>query len=138
MKITPYLSFDGCCAEAFGFYADLLGGKIGIMMTFKDAPEPMCADVPGWADKVMHAELTIGDHVLMGSDPPPAWRRDMQGISISLQIDDVAEAERAFGSLAEGGTVTMPLEETFWAKRFGMVTDRFGTPWMINCDKPMG
>ena len=88
-----------------------------------------------WGSKVMHASLFVGDNVLMASDAPPDQFKSMQGFSVSFQVDDPAEADRVFNALAEGATVTMPIAETFWASRFGMLTDRFGTPWMVNCDK---
>jgi PhnB protein len=135
MKMNPYLTFDGQCEEAFKFYADVLGGKIDAIMPFKGTPAEEHMP-PESRDKVMHASMTFGGGVLMGTDAPPAYRKPIQGMSVSLQLTDPQEAERLFTALAEGGTVTMPMEETFWALRFGAVTDRFGTPWMINCDRP--
>lgn len=133
MNIVPYLWFDGTCAEAFRFYEKAVGGKIVDMLPH--AGTPMSADVPaGWQDKIMHASMKIGDSVLMASDIPPAHYKPAQGLSVSLHVKTAEEAERIFRALAEGGTVTMPIEKTFWADRFGMLVDRFGTPWMINCD----
>lgn len=134
MKINPYLTFGGDCKAAFEFYEKVLGGKIEMMMTHGASP---MADqtAPGWRDKIMHVALSVGDFVVMGSDAPPEYFKPMQGFSVSLAIDNVAQAEKVFVALAEGGTVGMPLQQTFWALRFGMVTDRFGTPWMINCEK---
>lgn len=134
MPINPYLTYDGRCEEAFKFYEQVLGGKITALMRFEGSPgESM---VPAeWGSKVMHASLVVGDNVLMASDAPPDQFKPMQGFSVSFQVDDPAEAERVFNALAEGATVTMPIAETFWAERFGMLTDRFGTPWMVNCDK---
>ena len=95
----------------------------------------MADHVPaGWSDKVMHGNLTIGDQALMGADAPPGRYEEPKGISLSLHIKSVADAERIFDELAEGGRVVMPLEKTFWAARFGMLVDRFGIPWMINCE----
>jgi PhnB protein len=91
---------------------------------------------PEKLDKIMHASLIVGDTVLMGSDAPPQFFEKPQGFSVSLVFDDAVEAEQIFNALAENGTVQMPIQETFWAARFGMVVDRFGTPWMINCDLP--
>ena len=88
-----------------------------------------------WRDKVMHARLIVGDEVLMGSDAPPDRYEPMKGITVTLGVDEPADAERIFSALAEGGTVQMPIQQTFWAARFGMLTDRFGTPWMINCEQ---
>lgn len=135
MKMTPYLSFNGNCREAFRFYEKILRGKIAFMQTYGDAP-PTEKMSPESRDKVMHVRLTVGDFVLMGSDAPPQYFSKPQGFSISLNTDDVAEAERLFNALADNGEVKMPLQETFWAKRFGMVIDQFGIPWMVNCEKP--
>ena len=133
MLLNPYLTFKGQCEAAFKFYEQCLGGKI-TAFTFEGSP--MAGQMPKeWQKKIMHASLTIGDQVLMGSDPPPDRYQPPQGFSVSLSIDKPAEADRAFHALAEGGTVTMPIQETFWAQRFGMLVDRFGIPWMINCEK---
>ena len=135
MQANTYLTFDGNCAEAFKVYEKVLGGKIIAMMTHKDTPAE--AHVPAeWRDKILHARLVFGDNVLMASDAPPGRFEKMQGFSVTLVTKDSAEAERLFNALADGGAVTMPLGETFWAVKFGMLTDRFGTPWMINCEKP--
>jgi PhnB protein len=134
MQVNTYLNFNGQCAEAFRFYAQVLGGKIEAMMTHRDSP---IADQvpPGWHDRVLHARLVVGDTVLMASDSPPERYEKPQGMYVSLQVPDVADAERIFQALAQNGTVTMPFEKTFWAERFGMVVDRFGTPWMVNCEQ---
>ncbi|SLN63321.1 VOC family protein [Oceanibacterium hippocampi] len=133
MLLAPYLTFYGNCRAAFEFYEMALGGKIMAMISFADMPAD--ATAPEIAnDLIMHAHMTIGEQTLMASDAPPEQAGSpTQGICLSLQVDDAAEAETLFGRLAEGGTVQMPLQETFWATRFGMVTDRFGTPWMVNC-----
>lgn len=135
MHVSPYLTFDGQCEAAFRFYAECLGGTIEVMQPHGDSP--LAAETPpGWRDRILHARLALGGAVLMGSDTPPGAYARPQGLSVSLQIDDPERAERVFGALAEGGTVAMPIQQTFWAARFGMVTDRFGTPWMVNCDQP--
>jgi PhnB protein len=135
MKLNPYLFFDGNCEEAFKFYAKVLGGKIDAM--FPHAGSPAEEHVPAeWRSKIMHARLVLGDQVLMASDAPPGRQDAMRGFSVSLNVDTTAEAERIYGALAENGTVTMPIQQTFWAARFGMLVDRFGTPWMINCENP--
>jgi PhnB protein len=135
MQLNPYLTFDGRCEAAFKLYAEALGGKIEMMMTHEGSP--MAAQVsPEWRNKIMHARLALGDTLLMASDAPPDRYEPMKGFSVTLDIDSPAEAERVFHALAEKGTVRMPIQETFWAARFGMLTDRFGTPWMINCEKP--
>jgi PhnB protein len=134
MQITPYLGFNGQCGEAFRFYEQCLGGKIVAMMTFRETPA--AGHVPAeMRDRIIHARLMVGDSALMGSDSPMEGFEAPRGIHVSLHVEDPAEAERIFHALADGGTVQMPIEETFWAVRFGMVVDRFGTPWMINCEK---
>ena len=139
MQFTPYLGFNGQCREAFQFYEKLLGGKIEFIMTYGEMPAPGGAP-PEWGSKIMHASLRVGDTTLQGSDAPPAQMggyQAPQGINVAMHLTDAAEAERIFKGLSEGGKVRMPMAETFWAVRFGMVTDRYGIPWMINCGKPM-
>jgi PhnB protein len=137
MQLNPYLMFKGTCEEAFRFYAEALGGKIEAMMSHEGSP--MENQVPAeWRKKIMHARLSLGNEVLMGSDCPPDRYEPMKGFSVTLGIDEPAEAERVFKALSPGATIGMPIQETFWARRFGMLVDRFGTPWMINCEKPMG
>lgn len=138
MQMNPYLSFQGDCEEAFTFYQQCLEGQVGPI--FRYAGTPMVDHVSAdWSDKIMHGSLTIGGQVLMGADVTPDQYERPKGISLSLQIKDTADAERIFGDLGKGGEVLMPLEKTFWAERFGMLVDRFGIPWIINCegsDKP--
>jgi PhnB protein len=132
--MNPYLFFDGQCEAAFKFYERCLGGKIEAMIPHEGSP---AADhVPAeWRAKILHARMVVGDQVLMASDAPPGRQEKPQGFSINLGLKDPAEAERVFKALAEGGSVTMPFGETFWATRFGMLVDRFGIPWMVNCEK---
>ncbi|MGH7962356.1 MAG: VOC family protein [Candidatus Binatia bacterium] len=135
MQLIPYLNFNGQCEAAFKFYEQCLGGTIVAMMTHGDSP--IADQVPsGLHNTILHARLIVGDQVLMGSDSPPEHHEKPQGMYVSLGIDDPADAERIFHALAENGTVRMPLQQTFWAARFGMLVDRFGIPWMINCDQP--
>jgi PhnB protein len=133
MKIAAYLSFDGRCAEAFAFYAKALGGTIPFIQTFGESPmaEQMA---PEWRDKVMHATLTVGDQTLYGADPPPVHYAKPQGVSMSITPASPAEGERIFSALAEGGSVTMPFGKQFWSEGFGMLTDRYGIAWMVNCE----
>jgi PhnB protein len=136
MQLNPYLSFNGQCEAAFKFYAEALGGQIVATMTYGETP--MADQTPAeWRGKIAHTRMAVGGTMLMGSDSPPDRFEPMKGVTIALGIDEPAEAERVFQALAAGGNVTMPIQETFWARRFGMLTDRFGTPWMINCEKPM-
>jgi PhnB protein len=134
MNLNPYLNFEGTCREAMEFYAKVLGGKILTMMTFADMPGDQSC-MPENRELIAHARLAIGDEQLMASDAPADRFEKPQGFSVTLNIKEPAEAERVYNALAEGGTVGMPLSETFWARKFGMLKDRFGTPWMINCEK---
>jgi len=134
MQLNPYLMFGGQCEAAFKFYAQVLGGKIVAMITHAGSPAE--SSVPAeWGPKIMHARLIVGDQVLMGSDAPPAHFKQPQGFSVSIGIEKPEDAERIFHALAENGTVIMPIQKTFWAIRFGMLVDRFGIPWMINCEE---
>lgn len=135
MKLNPYLLFNGQCEEAFKFYQKCLGGEIEAITTFGDSP--MAKHMPAdWQGKVMHAALKLGDGmILMGSDPPPDRYQVPQGFSVSLSVKEPVETERIFQELAEGGTVTMPIQKTFWSVRFGMLVDRFGIPWILNCEQ---
>jgi PhnB protein len=134
MQLNPYLMFKGNCKEAFTFYQKVLGGKIIAMMTHGETPAAEHTK-PEWQDKIIHARMTVGDQVLMASDAPAEHFEPMQGFSVSVNVDTAEEAERIFKDLSEGAQVRMPLAPTFWAIRFGMLVDRFGTPWMINCEK---
>ncbi len=134
MQISPYLSFKGQCEAAFRFYMQCLGGRITAKITY--AETPMGDQVPSeWRSKIIHAVLNVGEMVLMGGDPIPERYDAPKGFSLSVVVDDSAEAERIFSALAENGTVEMALQETFWAERFGMLVDQFGVPWIINCQK---
>jgi PhnB protein len=137
MKLNSYLMFNGQCKEAFKLYEQCLGGKITDMMTYADSPDSSMTEQmpPEWNDKIMHTTLLVDDQQLMGSDCPPGYSEEPKGFSVSIGIDNPAEAERIFHTLAENGTVTMPLQQTFWAYRFGMLVDQFGIPWMINCEQ---
>ncbi len=134
MQLNPYLNFDGRCEEAFKFYEQLLSGKVTAMMSHEGTPA--AEHVPeDWRGKIMHARLEVDGMVLMGSDGMPQHYSEPKGFAVSLSIGEVEEAERVFGGLAaDGGKIRMPLQQTFWARRFGMVTDRFNIPWMINCE----
>ena len=133
MQLNTYLFFNGDCQAAFKFYEQCLGGKIDEMMTYGDSP--LAEQTPSKGrDKIMHCQLTVDGMILMGSDAPSDLCEKPQGFSVSLVFKDTVEAERIFNTLAENGMIKMPLQETFWATRFGMLIDRFGTPWMINCE----
>ena len=133
MEMTAYLSFKGDCEAAFKFYEQCLGAQPGAI--FRYAGSPMAGQVPpDWSDKVMHGSLTVGGHAIMAADVMPEQYEEPKGFSLSLQMKSVEDAERIFRELATEGRVVMQLEKTFWADRFGMVVDRFGIPWLINCE----
>ncbi len=133
MQLTPYLFFDGRCEEAIQFYKKTLDAKVEMMMRFNESPEPPPPGMvpPGSESKIMHAALRIGDTTVMASDGHAGGKPKFEGFSLSLNAKDEAEADRLFNALADGGQVQMPLGKTFFAKRFGMVADRFGVGWMI-------
>jgi len=137
MKLSPHLIFNGQCEAAFKFYEQCFGGKIECLMTYASRPDefPVPAE---WRDKILHASVAVGGQSLLGADVLPESYQKPQGFHVTVSSPaEVAEAERIFAALAENGTVQMPLQETFWAIRFGMVVDRFGIPWMINCGRPV-
>lgn len=133
MNVAPYLQFDGRCAEAFAFYAKCLDGTVTMTMTYEGSP--MASQMPAeMAEKIMHAQLTAGTTNFMGSDTPPGRYQKPQGFSISVTPADTQAAEQVFTALSEHGHVDMPLQTTFWAARFGVLTDQFGVSWMVNCE----
>lgn len=132
MRWNPHLSFNGQCEAAFKFYEQCLGGTIVMMVTYGDSP--MAEQTPSdWHNKILHATFALDDQVLTGGDEASASYEKPQGFALLLSVDTAEEADRVFETLAEKGEVRMPLQETFWALRFGMLVDRFGIPWMINC-----
>ena len=133
MSVQPYLFFGGRCEEALEFYRSALGAEVEMLSRFKDAPEPGMAQ-PGMEDKVMHASLRIGETILMASDGRCDGEPRFDGFSLSIIVSNEEQAESVFNALAEGGEVTMPLEKTFWAPKFGMVEDRFGVGWMVSVE----
>ena len=136
MNIHPYLHFNGNCEAAFNLYERIFGGKITCKMTHGESP--MADRVgPDWQGKIMHASIAIGDQVINGMDAPGAHYSAPAGFSLTVNTSDPAEAETIFNALSQDGKVIMPLEKTFWAERFGMLTDPFGIPWMVNCAAPM-
>lgn len=134
MKLKTYVNFSGKCAEAFHFYEQHLSGKIAFMMTHGQSPDQSHIP-PGWNDAVLHASISIGDTELMGADIPNA--APMRSAYLSLAVESDAEAERIYSALSEGGEVFMPIQETFFATRFGQLRDRFGINWMIIHERPM-
>ena len=135
MQLNPYLTFNGNCEAAVKFYAKVLGAKIQAIMPFKGTPAEKHMPA-GWGKKILHASLLVGDNVLMGSDVGPDQYEPMKGISVTLVFKDAKEGARIFKALSAKGKVGMPFQETFWSSGFGTLVDHFGTPWMINCEKP--
>ncbi|WP_447746300.1 VOC family protein [Pseudomonas nicosulfuronedens] len=132
MQVQPYLFFHGRADEAIAFYQHAVGAQLGALMRYEEAPGP--SPVPdGWLDKVMHASLQIGETEVFLSDGRGEHNAAFNGFSLHLALRSVVAAEQAFAALAEEGRVEMPLEKTFWAQRFGMLTDRFGVGWMVSC-----
>ena len=135
--VQPYLFFAGRCQEALDFYRDALGARIGMVTHFSQSPDPVpegCLQ-PGFEDKVMHCEFTIGETTILASDGT-SEASGFKNVSLAYQVATEAEVDQAFAALAEGGVVQMPPGETFWSKRFCMVEDKFGLGWMINVPQP--
>jgi PhnB protein len=140
MKLNPYLLFDGSCEQAFKFYEQTLGAKVESLMRYDQAPKQPgaaeCQTPAGFEQKVLHAQIVIAGELVMASDAPAGFYQKPQGIRLTVNVDKPAEAERLFHALAEGGSVQMPIGKSFFAERFGMLTDRFGIPWMVSCQQP--
>ncbi|AOY00496.1 VOC family protein [Jeongeupia sp. USM3] len=140
MQVQAYLFYNGNCEEALAFYQKAIGAEVGFLMRYGEAPpEAQCGgteSAAAWKDKIMHCNFTVGETQLMASDgmpdsPPTA----MSGCALSIAVDGVEKGRQLFDALADGGSVQMPYQPTFWAKGFGMLTDRFGIGWMINCEQ---
>ena len=136
MQVNPYLFYNGNCEAAFKFYEKAIGAKIEVLMVHEGSPAAEHTP-PEWQKKIIHAKISIDGEVLMASDAPPGHFHQPQGFSVSLTVEDPADAERKFRALSEGGSVNMPFGKTFWAKGFGMCVDQFGIPWMVICPMDM-
>ena len=136
MKVRTYLNYGGNCEQAFRFYEKHLGGKITMMMTHGEMPAPNNVP-PNWRKAILYACMTIGDTELMANDVPPERFQPMRSAYLSLGLDSIQEAERIHALLADGGEIFMPMQETFFAHRFSMLRDKFGTCWMIIHERPM-
>ena len=137
MKLNTYLNYGGNCEQAFRFYQEHLGGKITSIARHRDAPGPSRTP-PEWQDKVLHARIDLGGTQLLGADIPPDRFQPMRSAYLTLTIDKPEETERVHNLLADGGQIFMPMQETFFAQRFSMLRDKFGTSWMLICPKGMG
>jgi PhnB protein len=134
MKLNTYLTFNGNCEEALKFYIKALGAKPVMMLRYGESPEA-AETAKELHQKIMHGRITLGDDVIMASDAPPGRFNGQSGFTINIGVDSPEEAERLFKALSEKAKICMPMGETFWALRFGMLTDQFGVPWMVNCEK---
>lgn len=137
--IKPYIAFKGNCAEAVDFYKEKLGAEVLFTQTYGDSP--MAEHAPDNPNAIMHTSFKIGDSVIMACDNIMEGKNELvpgNNISLALGAEDAVAAERAFEAMSDGATIIMPIQETFWAERFGMLTDKFGINWMFNADKPHG
>jgi PhnB protein len=137
MKLYTYLNYGGNCRQAFEFYEEHLGGKIAFVTTHGEQPDASKVP-PGWEKAVLHARIELGDTILLGADIPPDRFQPMRSAYLTLMLDSVEEAERLYALLTEGGEIFMPMEETFFAHRFAMLRDRFGTSWMLLHERRAG
>ena len=136
MKLHTYLNYGGNCEQAFRFYEQHLGGKVTMMMTHAEQPAPNNVP-PDWQKAILHARMTIGETEIMGSDVPPERFQPMRSVYLSLTVTSTDEAERIYALLSDSGQIFMPMQETFFASRFAMLRDKFGTSWMIIHERPM-
>ena len=132
MLVQPYLFFGGRCEEALEFYRSAVGAEVQMLMRYKESPEPNPAMPDCFGDKVMHASFRFGDSTVMASDGMCDGTPNFEGFSLSITVPDETQADRVFDALAQDGLISMPLEKTFWAPKFGMLTDRFGVGWMVS------
>ena len=134
MKVQAYISFGGRCEEALEFYKKSVGAEVTNLMRWKDSPEKDMKGPPGYQEKIMNAAFRIGETQMMADDGMGEKKAEFKGMTLAIDVADDAEAKRVFTALGEGGNVTMPLMKTFWSSSFGMFTDKFGVPWMVNVE----
>ncbi len=132
MKVQAYISFAGRCEEALTFYKKSIGAEITGLMRWKDSPDASMKGPPGYEEKVMNVSFRVGETLLMADDGMSENKAEYKGITLAIEVADDVEAKRIFTALGEGGKVMMPLMKTFWSSSFGMLTDKFGVPWMVN------
>ena len=132
MKVQAYISFGGRCEEALQFYKKSVGAEVTGLMRWKESQDKAMLGPPGYEEKIMNAAFRIGETDLMADDGMEEKTPEFKGMTLAIEVADNAEAKRVFTALSEGGKVTMPLAKTFWTSSFGMLTDRFGVPWMVN------
>ena len=136
MKVQAYITFDGRCEEALEFYKKSIGAEVTGLMRWKESPDAAMKPPPGYEEKIMNAAFRIGETQLMADDGMGGKGSEFKGMTLVIEVADDAEAQRVFTALGEGGSVTMPLMKTFWTSSFGMLTDKFGVPWMVNVEAP--
>ncbi len=136
MKVQAYVNFDGRCEEALEFYKKSIGAEVTSLMRWKESPDAAMKPPPGYEEKIMNAAFRIGETDLMADDGMGEKTAEFKGMTLAIGVADDAEANRVFTALGEGGNVTMPLAKTFWTSSFGMLTDKFGVPWMVNVEAP--
>ena len=136
MKVQAYLTFGGRCEEALEFYKKSIGAEVTSLLRWKDSPDAAMKPPPGYEEKVMNAAFRIGETQLMADDGMSPTQAEFKGMSLVIEVADDAEAKRVFMALGEGGSVQMPLAKTFWTSSFGVLTDKFGVPWMVNVEAP--
>ena len=136
MNVQAYVTFGGRCEEALEFYKKSVGAEVTALMRWKESPDAAMKPPPGYEEKVMHANFRIGETQLMADDGLGDKAAEFKGMTLAIEAADDAEAKRVFTALGEGGNVSMPLMKTFWTSSFGMLTDKFGVPWMVNVTAP--
>ena len=136
MNVQAYLTFGGRCEEALEFYKKSLGAEVTALMRWKESPDAAMKPPPGYEEKIMHANFRIGETQLMADDGLGGKAAQFKGMTLAIEAADDAEAKRVFTALGQGGNVSMPLMKTFWTSSFGMLTDKFGVPWMVNVTAP--
>ena len=132
MQVHAYLNFGGRCEEALAFYKKAMGAEVTMMMRWKESPDPAMKAPPGREEKIMHAAFKVGETTLMADDGMGQEKTEFKGVTLSIEVPNDAEAKRVFDALGDGGSVQMPLMKTFWTSSWGMLTDKFGVPWMVN------
>ena len=136
MKVQAYVTFSGRCEEALEFYKKSVGAEVTGLMHWKDSPDATMKPPPGFENKILNAAFRIGETELMADDGMGEKHAEFKGMTLAIQVADDVEAKRVFTALGEGGNVTMPLMKTFWTSSFGMLTDKFSVPWMVNVEAP--
>lgn len=134
MKVHAYLDFGGRCEEALEFYKKAIGAEVTMLMRMKESPDPAMKAPPGREEKIMHSAFQVGETTLMATDGMGLEKAGFKGVTLSIEVPNDAEAQRVFAALGDGGSVQMPLMKTFWTSSWGMLTDRFGVPWMVNVE----